>query len=155
MNIERLNINVGGVTSPRFSGDSALLADLESLVGCKIPAEYVGFLGEANGGHPEIGCFTILGEENDDNLFEVDSFYSIDNPAVDNVKDILVNWIETLGAKNLPIGSDGGGNQIYLNLEDEQSSVWLYLHDEGGARLKLANGLTEFLDGLIINPDFI
>ncbi|MCP3675257.1 MAG: hypothetical protein GY829_12400, partial [Gammaproteobacteria bacterium] len=94
-------------------------------------------------------------EENKDNLFEIDVFYSIDNPSVDSLKDVFASWEETLGSKSLPIGSDGGGNQIYLKFESEEHSVWLYLHDENGVRLKLANGFTDFLDSLISNPDFI
>ncbi|MGX9457026.1 SMI1/KNR4 family protein [Photobacterium damselae subsp. damselae] len=155
MNIERLNINVGGVRSPGFSGEAAAFVELEKILGCKVPEEYVEFLISVNGGHPEIGCFSILDDDSQDNLFEIDSFYSITHHSTDNVKDVLISWKEALGAKSLPIGSDGGGNQIYLNLEDKPSSVWIYLHDEGKVRLKIANCFTEFLDSLIINPDFI
>ncbi|MBO2589624.1 SMI1/KNR4 family protein [Shewanella algae] len=155
MNFERLNININGVKSPEFSGEKLLFEELASLVGSEIPSDYIQFISKADGGHPEIGCFNVVGDDNSENRFDVDWFYSVGNPYVDTVKDMLSSWASVLGAKKLPIGRDAGGNQFYLNLADETSSVWLYLHDEGGARLKLSNSFSEFLDGLIMNPDFI
>ncbi len=155
MNTERLNINVNGVPSPGYSGDKDLFSELASLVNSDIPDVYIEFLTKVNGGHPEIGCFSALDDTSGSNLFDVDWFYSIDNPSVENVKDMLSEWGNVLGPKNLPIGRDGGGNQIYLNLESDNPTVWLYLHDENGAGLKLSNSFTEFLDSLISNPDFI
>ncbi|NQY38277.1 MAG: SMI1/KNR4 family protein [Alteromonadaceae bacterium] len=152
MNIDRLNINVAGIKSLGFSGD---LSSLESLVGCKLPEVYVEFLNLSNGGHPEINCFELQGDTSGNNLFDVDYFYSIDNPQVENLRDVYVQWKHILGFNNFPIGRDGGGNQIYLDLESEISSVWLYLHDEDNKRLKISDNFTEFLDGLISNPDFI
>lgn len=155
MNVERLNINVNGVSSPGFSGDNSLFEELASLVGSEIPDDYILFISKVDGGHPEVGCFKIVDDDNCDNLFDVDWFYSVNNPSVENVKDVLSKWGGVLGPKNLPVGRDGGGNQIYLNLTDEMPSVWLYLHDENKTRLKLSNSFLGFLDGLIINPDFI
>ena len=155
MNLERLNINVNGISSPEFSGDNSLFEELASLVGIEIPADYIQFISRADGGHPEIGCFKVIGDDNGENLFDVDWFYSVGNPSVEKVKDVLSNWGGVLGRMNLPIGRDSGGNQIYLSLADETPSVWLYLHDEGEARLKISNSFSEFLDSLIMNPDFI
>lgn len=155
MNVARLNINVNGVPSPGFSGDESLFSELSDSVGNEIPADYIQFIYKADGGHPEIGCFRALDSDNSDNLFDIDWFYSIGNPSVVNVSEILSQWGAVLGPKKLPIGRDGGGNQIYLELEEQPPSVWLYLHDENEARLKVSNSLNEFLDSLIVNPDFI
>lgn len=109
----------------------------------------------ADGGHPEIGCFRPLGSGVPGNLFSVDWFYSLANPAIENVRVAFAMWSSLLGEKTLPLGADGGGNQIYLQLSEAESSVWLYLHDEGGKRVKIANNLEDFIDSLELNPDFI
>lgn len=155
MNLERLNINVNGTPSPRFSGDDSLFERLAGLVGSDLPNDYIQFILNVDGGHPEVGCFRPIDDYNSNNLFDVDRFYSINNPAVESVEDELSKWVSVLGPRNLPIGRDGGGNQIYLNFVDEIPSVWLYLHDEGGAKIKISNSFSEFLDGLFMNPDFI
>ena len=155
MNIERLNININGVSSPGFSGDNSVFSELAVLVGDEIPGDYIEFVAQANGGHPEIGCFSVIGDDTKDNLFDVDWFYSVNSSSIENVRNAILQWGGLLGPKKLPIGRDGGDNQIYLNLEDETPTVWLYLHDENEARLKLSNSFPEFLDGLIMNPDFI
>jgi hypothetical protein len=49
----------------------------------------------------------------------------------------------------------GGDNQFYLDLNEATPSVWIYLHDENEARVKLANSLEEFIDGLNVNPDYL
>lgn len=155
MNINRLNININGVSSPGFSGDTSLFEELTKLVGSDIPSDYIKFIMRADGGHPEIGCFKIIANNNNENLFDVDWFYSVGNLSLEKVEDALFKWGGVLGKYNLPIGRDAGGNQIYLNLEDQVPSVWLYLHDEGGVRLRVSNDFLEFIDSLIINPDFI
>lgn len=155
MNLQRLNVNINGVPSSGFSGDSSLFEELVRMVGSEIPADYIQFISKADGGHPEISCFKLIGDDNGENLFDVDWFYSVGNPSVEKVKDALLIWGDVLGAKNLPIGKDAGGNQIYLNLADETPSVWLYLHDEDRSRLRVSNSFSEFLEGLIMNPDFI
>jgi hypothetical protein len=155
MNLERLNINVNGVASPGFLGDNSLFVELVGLVGSELPIDYIKFISKVDGGHPEIGSFRVLDEGCSNNFFDIDWFYAVGNSSVENVKDALSRWRIFLGEKNMPIGRDGGGNQIYLNLTDETPSVWLYLHDEGELRLKISNSFSGFLDGLIMNPDFI
>jgi hypothetical protein len=154
MNVRRLNVNVGGIPSKGFSGSRSKFRQIESLVGAKLPESYVDFIREADGGHPEIGCFFAQsGDVND--LHGVDWFYALENPAVESVADTILGWRSTLGPKTLPIGRDGGGNQIYLDLSGDTSTVWMYLHDEGGIRLRVADSLEEFLESLVSNPEFI
>ncbi len=154
MNIERLNINVNGVPSVGFNGGDAAFQEVASLVGGLLPKSYIEFMKRADGGHPEIGCFYPQGSD-PTNMFEIDWFYSLGNPRVERVKDVIAIWGAVLGTQTLPIGRDGGGNQIYIDLGGSSPSIWLYLHDENGKRLKLSDSFEEFLDGLLMNPDFI
>lgn len=138
-----------------FLATTKFFSKLKGLIGSEIPSDYIDFITEVNGGHPEVGSFRPLEDEDGQNLFDVDWFYSIDNPAVPKLMDVFVEWKDILGSKNLPIARDGGGNQIYLNFSDDVPTVWLYLHDEDGRRLKISNGFAGFLNGLMQNPDFI
>ncbi len=155
MNVERLNINVNGTLSVGFDGDESLLLRLESIAGGKLPSDYITFLKQVNGGHPEVGSFYPLGNDRENNIFDVDWFYSVDNPNVKTLEDAFSAWGNIIGRSCLPIGRDGGDNQIYLSLDHTTSSVWLYLHDENCKKIKLADSFTQFIDGLIQNPDFI
>lgn len=154
MNIMRLNINVNGVKAPGFVGTDELFYTLAARIGTSIPQEYIDFIKEVDGGHPEIGSFC---RENDiENILgDVDWFYTFSNVHIENIHTALDAWGEKIGGYSLPIGRDGGGNQIYLDLKTNPASVWLYLHDEGESRIKLANSFDEFLSGLTTNPDFI
>lgn len=152
MNIERLNINVNGTPSLGFNGGDTVFHEIASLVGKALPKSYIDFMRRVDGGHPEIGCFYPEGSD-PANIFEVDWFYSLATPGIERVKDTIANWGTVLGVRTLPIGRDGGGNQIYIDLD--ASSIWLYLHDESGKRLKISDSLEEFLDGLVGNPNFI
>ena len=152
MDIGRLKININGKPSPGFKGADSAFHEIASLVGGQLPESYIRFIRQVDGGHPEIGSFRGPGDD-PNNMFEVDWFYSVGNPAVKTVKDAIASWGAVLGAGTLPIGRDGGGNQIYISLDS--SSVWLYLHDEGGKRLRVADNFEHFVDSLVMNPDFI
>ena len=154
MNIGRLNINVGGIASGGYQGSNVDFNEIASQVGCSLPQSYVQLLQFADGGHPEVGSFYPLGGDKN-NLFDVDWFYSIANQAVENLQTAIQQWGDTLGKCMLPIGRDGGGNQIYLDLNDTPPSVFIYLHDEQKKRMKLANSFEEFIDGLQPNPDLV
>lgn len=154
MDLERLNINVNGTPSAGFTGSDARFAAVGSHVGVSLPKAYIEFIRSADGGHPEVGCICPPeGDEN--NFFCVDWFYSFSNPDVENIDTVLDAWNEVLGPHCLPFARDGGGNQFYLDMTGTEASVWLYLHDEGGARVLLANSFEQFLAALTSNPDFI
>lgn len=154
MNIDRLNINVGGVASPGFSGDAAELDRLAATAGGVLPDSYVAFLRAADGGHPEVGSFSVQ-EGEPDELFDVDWFFSVADPRVERVADALSQWSAVLGPGALPIGRDGGGNVIYLRLGPPDPPVWLYVHDARVREHKIADTFSAFIDGLHENPDFI
>lgn len=153
MNIARININVGGRQSPGFAGSASEFSELGRLVGGALPASYVELMRHADGGTPEIGSCHPEGVLNDE-LFDLDRFYALANPNVENVRDVHARWSSVLGNGMLPLGEDGGGNQVYIALLDSPPAVWLYRH-ESGERLKLASSLEAFIEALVPNPDFI
>lgn len=154
MNISRLNINVNGIKAPGFAGSDEAFQAVSARLGTSLPQEYMDFIREVDGGHPEIGSF--YRQDDRKNIYGgVDWFYTFFNPDIESIHTALDAWGKRLGAHSLPIGRDGGGNQIYLDLDTHPASVWLYLHDEDEARIRLADSLGDFLDGLTINPDFI
>ena len=152
MNIKRLNINIGGQPSIGFGGDKKKFNDLSLLIGSELPESYMEFICKADGGHPEMGYFRLQKNCAIDNSIDIDWFYSLANRNVEIVNDVYKNWVAVLGNKFLPLGRDGGGNQVYIELDS--ASVWLYLH-KNEIKLKLSNSLEEFIDGLEENPDII
>lgn len=153
MDLERLNINVNGVPAAGFVGSDQLFNNVAARVGFRLPSEYIDFIREVDGGHPEVG--TILSQGETLNSFSVDWFYTFSNPGIENVNAALDGWSKVLGSMVLPIGRDAGGNQFCLKLSDATPSVWIYLFDESVLEIKLADSFAEFLGALTINPDFI
>lgn len=151
MNFERLNINIQGKPSCGFVGKDEVI---DAILFGKAPDDYKKFLRYADGGHPEIGCFVPKGSHSE-NAFEVDWFYSIANNQIESVGEAQKKWGRLLGHLTAAIGRDGGGNQLYLDLTSDVATVWLFLHDESGKRIKIADSFEDFINGLIINPDFI
>lgn len=154
MNLERLNINVNGIPASGFVGSDDLFNNVAARVGVPLPKEYIDFIREADGGHPEIGSFFSQGEKTA-NSFSIDWFYTFSNPDIENINTALDGWGKVLGSMLLPIARDAGGNQFCLRLSDAVPTVWVYLHDENGEKIKLADSLEEFIAALTINPDFI
>ncbi|GLR12988.1 hypothetical protein GCM10007907_17780 [Chitinimonas prasina] len=152
MNFERLNINIGGLPSLGFQGADGVFDQVAALVGAPLPESYLKLIRTADGGHPEVGCFLIPGG-NDGNLFEVDHFYAFSNSAAESILDALDKW-RGIGDGTLPIGRDGGGNQIFLDMSTG-GGVWIILHDENMLKIKIAESFEEFIHGLRLNPDFI
>lgn len=154
MNLKRLNINVNGIPASEFVGTDHLFNNVAARVGVPLPKAYIDFIREVDGGHPEIGSFFPQGETTT-NSFSVDWFYSFSNPNIESINIALDGWGKILGSMALPIARDAGGNQFFLNLSDAVPSVWVYLHDENGEKIKLADSFEEFLAKLTINPDLI
>jgi hypothetical protein len=154
MNLKRININVNGIPASGFIGSDDIFNNVATRLGFPLPSKYIDFIREADGGHPEVGSF-FYRAEGIENSFSIDWFYTFSNPIVENINTALDCWGKALGSMALPIARDAGGNQFYLNLIDLVPSVWLYLHDENGRRIKLADSLEEFFSVLTINPDFI
>lgn len=151
--VERLNINIGGVPALGYLGSSEAFDNLSKYFGHRIPDGYREFLRIADGGHPEIGSYSL--QDGGELEFDVDWFYSLGNYEIETIESVIAGWGPTLGEGALPIGRDGSGNQIYLNFSDHPPSVYLYLHDGLGSREKIASSFESFIDKLQFNPDFI
>ena len=154
MNLERLNINVNGVPASGFVGSDDVFNNVAARIDGPLPKEYIDFIMEVDGGHPEVGSFFRQSEKTA-NPFSIDWFYTFSNPSIENINTALDGWGNVLGSMVLPIARDAGGNQFCLSLTDAVPTVWVYLHDQSGEKIKLADSLQEFLAALTINPDFI
>lgn len=154
MQIERLNINIGGDPVAGYVGSDELFYEVGGMVGGCLPESYMQFIRTVDGGCPEIGCFLLPGDD-PDNIFEVNEFYSFTDERIENIVDVIKDWQSILGDGALPIGADGGGNQIYLVLTDEEPSVWIYLTDDEDdeVRIKVANSFEDFIASLMADPD--
>lgn len=154
MDLARLNINIGGLPSCGYQGDVSVFDQVALLVGVPLPPSYLELIHTADGGHPEIGCFSPIGAD-DENMFEIDYFYAFDNLAVERVQDVIEKWTPFLGERTLPIGRDGGGNLIFLDMSSGSETVWIALHDQGMKKIKIAESFESFINSLRANPDFI
>lgn len=150
MDVKRLGMNFGGRPSLGYGGDF----EVDSNARGRIPRDYIDFIRVADGGHPEVGSFNLPGTD-ERNVLDADVFYSWGDSRGRNIRLAIERWGKALGENALPIGQDGGGNQIYIDLTSESGSIWIYLHDEGQARIKVADTFEQFIAMLRINPDFI
>lgn len=153
MNLDRINININGNPSPPLSDAREKITVLEDQLGAKLPHDYITLLSKHDGGHPEVGCFNT--KENNSEGFEIAWFYAFSNPKIENIFTAYAKWFPELGKSALPIGRDGGGNQIYFDFGEAPPSIWIFLHDGNMKRLRVADNLGEFIDSLYIDPDFI
>lgn len=147
-----LNININGLPSKGFSGDSSLIARVEARVGHRLPDAYIDLLHTANGGHPEVGSFFLSAVT--DHSVGIDWFYSLGDTGTNSVDKALNDWADLLGPSMLPFARDGGGNQFYIALASGDESVWYFSHDEK-IRTRLADCFEVFISQLRVNPDFI
>ena len=154
VDIERLNMNVGGKPVAGYAGDRAIIDRVESQAGAALPHSYLSFLQSADGGCPEIGSFGPPGGA-PDNLFDVDVFFSLADARLPALQDAIRDWSATLGPATLPIGRDGGGNPIYIDMSHRSDSVWIFLHDEDNKKIKVADTFESFIAMLRPNPDFV
>lgn len=144
MNIERINTN-------GFDGSDDLIGEIEVVIGKKLPDDYKLLLIKNNGGHPELDSFFLSHNIS----YGINNFYSINNSKYETILSAINRWGKVLGKGVLPIARDGGDNQFYLNLNETEPSVWIYLHDGNDKREKLADSLAEFIDKLQINSDYL
>ena len=152
LDIERLNVNMGGEACAGYTGSDALFEKIAAKVGRPLPEAYIRFIRTVDGGCPEVNTFYVEGED-PDNYFGVNGFYSFGEDGYDDIMSAIDDWKIVLGKRAVPIADDGGGNQIYLDMNDAVPSVWLYLHDEDELKLKVADSFEEFIASLMIDPD--
>jgi len=157
--LNELNINEGGkpVTRPQPTSDQLSL--VEKLVGTKLAESYVTFLMFSNGGCPELDTFYYLASDGSRQEWGVDVFFHISSD-INSTENIVWNYKHRWrGAPKeiLPVADDGGGNLICLDLtKTGGDKVVLWVHDvPGQPLLPIADSFEEFIDLLMINPDYI
>jgi len=154
--ISELNINEGGRPILRNSPSQNMISEFEDEFGISLPNDYIRFLKESNGGHPELNLFTPVGNS-DDNHFTIDYFYHLtndDRESLTSVWRVTRDWQQKLGQGCVPFGRDGGGNQLYLDFSSNEA-IFLCIHDEDFKKIKVAPSFSAFLDLLEEDLDMI
>ena len=156
--LAEINLNDGGRPVTRPAPTSAEIAAVEDLIGRRLPSDYLAALAHSNGGHPELDTFPVT-------LGGVEQTWSLDTlfhlgPDVDSSDNVIGayrrrprDWPPEI----VPIGDDGGGDLLALDLTDAGSGrVVLWVHDEPGAALaQVANSVESLIDSTTVNPDYI
>ena len=91
MNLKLLNINVNGIPASGFVGSDDRFDNVAARVGVPLPKEYIDFIREVDGGHPEIGTFFPPGQTMANSL-SIDWFYTFSNPCIENINAALNVW---------------------------------------------------------------
>ncbi len=155
-NLSELNINEGGRPVERTPPSQSSLQEFQEEFGVLLPKDYVEFLTAANGGHPELDSFVPTGNDAS-NRFAIDYFYHLtdgDRKSTSGAWWTMSKWQAELGTGCVPIGRDGGGNQICIDCNNG-GSVFLCLHDEGLKKVAVAVSFSAFVDLLGEDPDMI
>jgi cell wall assembly regulator SMI1 len=155
-NINELNINEGGTAVVREGPSVAVVGDFERQFGVSLPCDYVAFLRQTNGGHPEIDSFVPFGCHNL-NRFNVDCFCHLSDCSDSDTLSLwraARDWRDILGSLCIPFAQDGGGNQIYFDLA-RGAEVFLCIHDESFKRVYVAESFSSFLDLLEVDENMI
>jgi hypothetical protein len=149
--LREININDGGQPVTRPAPTPEQIARFERRHGVTLPDEYVALLKHANGGHPELDTFWPA---HLDGPWSVNDFYPLDDGREFSVDWHMVHWAPYIGERTVPIGRDGGDNQIFLDLNDPSAPVRLCIHDEDFRVIDVAPSFAEFIDLLHVNPDY-
>jgi len=154
--LNELNINLGGRPVPRRPPTDEEIGAFESHFNLRLPPDYVSFLKQTNGGHPEIDSFRSWGAEQD-TLWSVSRFYHL-SPDEDDLEGLwraTGEWQRAISEKVVPIASDPGGNQILLDYSSGSPTVELCIHDDNFKLVYLNDTFSSFLDMLFSDPDMI
>lgn len=124
----------------------------QAEIGRELPLDYLDFLGEYNGGAPEVDTIQHAGGD-----WSVDHFYSITNDYLyeDGIFAVHRQWMSVIGLQCVPIAVDGGGNQFVLDFSDVPPSVGVVIHDESFRLVKLSRTFAQFIDALKRNMAYI
>jgi hypothetical protein len=105
------------------------IREFEARIGLPLPAEYVEFLLEVNGGQPRPNCaeLPLIGEE-----ILVDYLYGLGDPPVgEDLESVYKEYEGFLTEGWLAVGRDPGGNPILMCLEGTAAGR-LYFQDGYG-----------------------
>jgi hypothetical protein len=147
-NLAELGMTLYGEPQRRRPPTDEEIRKLESALGARLPPAYLQFLRFANGGTPRLTIFRTKGGESKGSA---SLFYCLseDEDSLDNIARALGNYRKAGGKpKQLPIGEDGFGNMVVLDLENARDAVKLVLHDEHFEEVFLADSFEDFIDGL-------
>lgn len=145
-----ININDNGKPVDRLPPSEEQIARFEHRYNVTLPAEYVQMLLHSNGGHPEVNSFIPV---NLDGSWGIDEFYWLGGYGTYSVDEAIDRWGAVLGDRKIPIGRDGGDNQVFLDLSVASAPVRLCIHDEDFRVIDVAPSFGAFIDLLHINPD--
>ena len=149
--LNELQLNEGGRPVQRPAPSASDIASFEAAAGFPLPEEYLQLLRHSNGGHPFLDTFEARGNGD----FAIDRFYHLDGAdrsSPMSLFSILKTWSTVLGPNRLPIATDGGGNQIFLEAAEGAVAVSLYLHDLEKV-IPVAASFSAFIDSLKLDPD--
>lgn len=120
-----------------------------------LPDRYADFLRHANGGHPELDSFVPVDADAADS-WAVDHFYHLsEEEDSESLWVATRTWRPVLGNRAVPIASDGGGNQVFLDLDENPVMVKLAIAEGALSIRDVSRDFEQFLDLLHTNPDFI
>lgn len=141
-----------------------LVAQLEWLLGCELPADYRQFLDACNGGHSEYEIDVKF----DDGTSEPLSFGALYNVASGSWETLPFELTEVRQQEGfpeklvLPIARDGGGSMLFLDLRTDYRVVafvhglpaWTGLRQQN-TLVTVAPTFNDYLDALYISDDMI
>jgi len=153
--LSELKITQHGRESQRPTPTDEQVQRFTRTFGVELPDDHLALLRHANGGHPELDSFVPEGAEPND-TWSVAHFYHLsDNEGSESLWQAARDWQPYLGNRSIPLGEDGGGNQIFMDTRTVPPSVKLAVF-EGAVSIKpVAPSLSDFLALLHVDPDFI
>lgn len=153
--ITELGLNIGGNPVLRLPPSDAMIEAFEGQYELRLPKSYINFLKHTNGGCPELDSFRPA-NNSFDTKWTIDRFYFLSNEktSFDCLWFKKEEWSSILGKHAIPIGRDGGGNQIYIDLK-ENGAIMLCIHDEGFRGIEISTDFGQFVDSLEADPEMI
>lgn len=143
--------NFGGLSTKR-------LKNFEEKHILRLPVDYRCFLLKNNGGYIENGNFLINDFQGED---RIEVFHGLDlKQRFSNIEYLIETYSDRFNVKVLPIGHDGGGNFICLDVNEGQNYGKVYFYDnevdnenDDGSLNRdnlylISNSFTEFLEKL-------
>lgn len=102
------------------------LLDLESKFGIKLPEDYRNFLKKYNGGYPQPDGFDFANGEDGSS---VDKFLEISDSVNESIIEYFNNYKDRIPENYFPIAKDPGGNLILIGINNADSKVYFWDHE--------------------------
>jgi hypothetical protein len=121
-----INVNSQDVTVTRKD-----ISSFEEKLKISLPISYKNYLLRCNGGNPDDGTYSMSENIDGDEEFSgIDWFYSISNDYTTSLEKNINTFYGRVPYDMIPIGEDGGGNQICLGISGERyGKVYFWDHD--------------------------